>query len=79
MNSRIKAAYSRVYEAERERDALIRETYQTGDVVWYTLGSYEIPAAVLDHCGDRLKVCGLSSGKEYWISAYRLAPNEGMP
>lgn len=75
MNAGIEAAYARVHQAERERDALIRETYQVGDVVHYRHGDYEVAAEVVGHSGfgDGLRVRGLRSGKEYWISAYRLS------
>jgi hypothetical protein len=75
MNAGIKAAYDRAHLAERQRDALIRETYQVGDVVHYRHGNYEVAAEVVGHSGfgDRLLVRGLRSGKEYWISAYRLS------
>ena len=72
MKQVIKEAYDRVHAAERERDALIREIYQTGDSVYYELGNRYVYAKVLGHSRDRLKVRGLS-GKEYWIGAYRVA------
>lgn len=74
MNTAIRAAYDRVRRAERELEALVREVYQIGDTVSYALGDHHITAAVLGHSGTRIKVRGLNSGKEYWISAYRVTP-----
>lgn len=73
MNAAIEAAYARVHKAERERDMLIRRTYQAGDIVTYRFGDSHVLAEVLDHSQDRLRVRGLNSGKEYWIGAYRLS------
>jgi hypothetical protein len=71
MNPAIRAAYDRVYEAEAKRDALIKETYQVGDIVYYEHADHRISAEVLHCSGERLKVRG-RSGKEYWVGAYRL-------
>lgn len=73
MNPKIKAAYDTVQEAERELEYLIQDVYHVGDVVCYRRGDHEIKAEVLDHSGDRLKVRGINSGKEYLIYAYSLS------
>lgn len=72
MNRGIRAAYDRVYEAEAKRDALIARTYPIGDMIVYEHGDNCVSVEVIGHSGDRLKVRSSSSGKEYWIGAYRV-------
>jgi hypothetical protein len=72
MNKAVQAAYDRVYEAEKERAAIIEQTYALGDIVAYTHGQNEVSVEIIGHSQDRLLVRGLNSGREYWIGAYRV-------
>lgn len=70
LRDRVRAIYADARDAERERDRRIQEAIPIGKFVNYRKGYHLVEVVVLGHSGDRLFVESLSSGKEYWISAF---------
>lgn len=72
LNRAIKAAYDKVRQAERDRDAIIKQTYAVGDMIYYSHGENEVKVEVVGHSGDRIQVRSLNNSRAYWIGAYRV-------
>ena len=69
LRTAVRAAFNRVYEAERARNFEIARLCSPGDRIRYEHGYNAIAVTVLSTGGERLKVRNENSGKEYWISA----------
>ena len=76
MNREIRLAYEKVWQAQRDRDSLIAKTYPLGSTIQYTHGDNVIEAEVLWISGERIKVRGARSGKEYFVDAFRLVDTD---
>ena len=68
----IRAAYDKHYLSQQKLEETISNLIPTGSLIQYTQGEALILAFVLAVYGERLKVRGYCSQKEYFISAPRV-------
>lgn len=71
MTERLKQLRKAIMVAEDAYARALAEEYPPGSWIVYRHGHYLVAAEVTDHSGDRVRVCG-DSGREYWISGYRI-------
>ena len=70
--NRVRKARIALHKAEVELHSAMKKMFTVGTVTSYSFGDLWIDCEVLRVSWDRVKVRGLDSEKEYWISGYRM-------
>lgn len=68
---RLSGAYARVREAERKLAETVAAVLPVETDAFYWHSEYPVFVTILEHNGERVKVRGRDSGREYWLYAYR--------
>ena len=72
MKHAVRIAFVELHDAEKQLNEALQSEHPYGSSTYYMLGDHAIDCTILGYSGDRVRVRGVETGKEYWVHGARL-------